>query len=151
MNKLLPMKEVLYIVVHCSSTKVNQKVTVEDIDRWHRARGWAGGCGYHWIILQDGTIQPGRPESVAGSHVRHYNQHAIGVCYIGGMDEKGRYADTRTPEQKAALWFLLSDLKTAYPKAKIVGHRDFPNVAKLCPLFDAQTEYAKLNNMKHEP
>ena len=72
----------------------------------------------------------------------------IGVCYIGGMDEKGRYADTRTPEQKAALWFLLSDLKTAYPKAKIVGHRDFPNVAKLCPLFDAQTEYAKLNNMK---
>ena len=64
------MKEVLYIVVHASSTRVNQKVTVEDIDRWHRARGW-NGCGYHWVILQDGTIQPGRPENMASAHVKH--------------------------------------------------------------------------------
>ena len=39
-----------------------------------------------------------------------------------------------------------ADLKEAYPQAKIVGHRDFPHVAKTCPLFDAQKEYASLNN-----
>ncbi len=50
------MKDVLYIVVHCSATRVSQQVTVDDLDRYHRAKGWAG-CGYHWVILQDGTIQ----------------------------------------------------------------------------------------------
>ena len=136
--------EVLYLVVHCSCTKVTQDVTVEDIDRWHRARGWAM-IGYHWYITKDGKIHEGRPEAFAGSHVRHYNQHAIGICYEGGMDAKGHYADTRTPAQKAALYFLLKDLKTSYPKAKIVGHRDFPNVHKLCPCFDVQKEYSQLN------
>lgn len=139
----LPMKDVKWIVVHCSCTRVNQKVTVADIDRWHRARGWQQ-CGYHWVIDQKGNIQAGRPETMAGAHVRHYNQHVIGVCYIGGMDEQGRYADTRTPAQKAALHYLLEELKDTYPQAKIVGHRDFPNVAKPCPCFDAQSEYARI-------
>lgn len=146
MEKMLPMKEVLYLVLHCSSTRVSQKVTVDDIDRWHRARGWSGGCGYHWVVLQDGTIQAGRPEKFAGAHVKHYNQHAIGICYVGGVDDKGNCADTRTPEQKAALWFLLKDLKQSYPNAKIVGHCNFPHVRKLCPCLDAQKEYASLNN-----
>jgi N-acetyl-anhydromuramyl-L-alanine amidase AmpD len=101
--------------------------------------------GYHWVIYQDGSIHEGRKEKYAGAHVKHYNEHAIGVCYIGGKDEKGRYADTRTPEQKASLWFLLKDLKETYPNAKIVGHRDFPNVAKLCPCYDVQSEMSQLN------
>ena len=144
MKQMNLMKDVKWIVIHCSYTKVNQTVTVEDLDNFHQAKGWAC-CGYHWVIYQDGSIHPGRPEKFAGAHVKHYNQHAIGVCYIGGMDTRGRDADTRTPEQKAALWFLLKDLKKAYPKAKIVGHCDFPHVAKTCPLFDAQKEYAELN------
>lgn len=163
------MKDVLWIVIHCSYTKASQKVTVEDLDIWHQAKGWAC-CGYHWVIYQDGSIHSGRAEKFAGAHVLHYNQHAIGVCYIGGMDDCGRDADTRTPEQKAALWFLLKELKQAYPQARIVGHRDMPKqrlpielvqdwlsrddirqsqfsrVAKTCPLFDARTEYASLNS-----
>ena len=142
---MLPMKDVLYLVLHCSSTRVSQKVTVDDLDRWHRAKGWAG-CGYHWVVLQDGTIQAGRAEKYAGAHVDHYNQHAIGVCYIGGIDEHGNYADTRTPEQKAALWHLFKNLKDSYPQAMIVGHRDFPNGHKLCPCLDTKKEYAELNS-----
>jgi N-acetylmuramoyl-L-alanine amidase len=138
-----PMKDVLYIVVHCTSTKVSQTVTVDDIDRWHKARNFAM-IGYHWVIYQDGSIHKGRDELYAGEHVKHYNQHAIGVCYVGGKDDKGRYADTRTPEQKAALWHLLKELKQTYPQAKVVGHRDFPNVSKLCPCYDCQSEYAAL-------
>lgn len=33
-------------------------------------------------------------------------------------------------------------------KELLEGHRDFPNVHKLCPLFDCQKEYATLNEMK---
>lgn len=146
MKKMLPMKEVLWLVVHCTATKPNVQVTVDDLDRMHAARGWAR-CGYHWVIQPDGTIQAGRPETMAGAHLRHYNQHAIGICYVGGKDKNGKDADTRTPEQKAALHFLLRDLKAAYPQAKIRGHRDFPHVAKECPCFDAASEYADLNDM----
>ena len=52
---------------------------------------------------------------------RHYNAHSIGVCYEGGLDEKGRAADTRTPAQKKALITLLCSLKHDYPYAEIVG------------------------------
>ena len=143
MNSMKPMKDVLYIVVHCSSTRASQTVTVEDIDRMHKAKGWAG-IGYHWVIYQDGSIHEGRKEKYAGAHVRHYNEHAIGVCYVGGKDEKGRNADTRTPRQKRALLRLLRRLKKAHPDARILGHRDLPNVHKDCPCFDAITEYSSL-------
>ena len=141
---LNPMKDVKWIVVHCSATKLSRKVTVKDLDNWHREKGWPC-CGYHWVIYQDGSIHPGRAEQFAGAHVVGYNQHAIGVCYIGGKDAHGRNTDTRTPEQKASLWYLLKELKQAYPDAKIVGH-NFLNRAKDCPCFDAQKEYATLNS-----
>ena len=142
-SNMKPMLEVLFIVVHCTATKLSQRVSVSDIDRWHRAQGW-DDIGYHWYIDRDGHIFPGRSEKLAGAHVKHYNSHAIGVCYEGGIDEQGHYADTRTEAQKAALLFLLKDLRESYPKAVIQGHRDFPNIRKLCPCFDAKTEYANL-------
>ena len=89
-----------------------------------------------------------RPEALSPRpHVKHYNQHAIGICYEGGLDEKGRPADTRTEAQKAAILFLLKDLKKDYPNAKVVGHRDFPNVKKECPCFDVASDpdYRQLN------
>jgi len=71
----------------------------------------------------------------------------IGICYEGGLDEKGRPADTRTKAQKAAILFLLKDLKKDYPNAKVVGHRDFPNVRKECPCLDVASDpdYRQLN------
>ena len=64
--------------------------------------------------------------------------------------------DNRTPEQKAALVKLLTELKTEFPVAQIVGHRDLsPDLngngvidpwerIKDCPCFDAILEYAGL-------
>ena len=143
--KMKPMKEVRYIVVHCSATLPWQDWTVQDVDNCHRRKGWAM-CGYHWIIRQNGEIQEGRPEKFAGAHVNHYNEHAIGVCYIGGLDELGRDADTRTPEQKAALWHLLKELKQDYPQAMILGHKDFPGVSKSCPCYNVMEEVSDMNS-----
>ena len=50
----------------------------------------------------------------------------------------GRAADTRTPAQKAALVALLRSLKADYPDAKILGHRELPNVHKDCPCFSCK-------------
>ena len=53
------LKEVKYLVVHCTATRLSQRVSVEDIDRWHKAQGWSG-IGYHWYVDRDGHIFPGR-------------------------------------------------------------------------------------------
>ena len=135
------LKVVKYLVVHCTATPLSQRVSVEDIDRWHKAKGWSG-IGYHWYVDRDGHIFPGRSEREAGAHVIGYNHCSIGICYEGGLDEQGNSADTRTPAQKAALLFIIKDLKQSYPNAIVLGHRDFPSVHKDCPCFDAKTEYS---------
>lgn len=71
-------------------------------------------------------------------HARHYNAHSIGICYEGGLDEKGRKADTRTPAQRAALIALLRSLKVDYPDAEIMGHCELEGVHKDCPSFSCQ-------------
>lgn len=140
------LKEVKYLVVHCSATKLSQHVSAGDIDRWHRAQGWPM-IGYHWYINRNGLISEGRKEVYAGAHVKGYNHCSIGICYEGGLNEQGSPADTRTAAQRAALLYLLKELKQRYPQAKILGHRDFPGVHKDCPCFDAKKEYAALNSM----
>lgn len=149
------MRIISLIVIHCSATKASQKVTVADIDRWHRARKWEG-CGYHYVIYQDGSIHIGRPLEKKGAHVKDHNAHSIGICYIGGLDEQGNASDTRTPEQKQSLINLLTDLHKKFPKAIILGHRDLspdlngdghitPNeYIKECPCYEAITEYRDL-------
>ena len=97
------------IVVHCSATRVNQDFPVEALEACHKARGFHS-IGYHYYITKDGMVYPCRPENEVGAHARHYNAHSIGICYEGGLDEKGKPADTRTPAQKDSLEDLLYGL-----------------------------------------
>jgi hypothetical protein len=39
---------------------------------------------------------------------------------------------------------VLHEWKRKYPDAVIQGHKDFPNVNKACPSFDAKKEYAHI-------
>lgn len=127
------------IIVHCTATAEGKDFKVSDIDKWHRAKGW-DGIGYHQVVYLDGSVHPGRPMDKVGAHCLGHNQNSIGVVYVGGVASDGKTPkDTRTPEQKAALRKLLTDLKRKYPGATIHGHRDF--AAKACPSFDATTEY----------
>lgn len=136
------MRTINEIIVHCSATPDGKDYTVEDIDRWHRQKGW--DCiGYHYVIYRDGSIHGGRSEEKIGAHCVGHNRNSIGVCYIGGLATDGKTPkDTRTPAQKTALVKLLRILKQRYPKATIHGHRDFAK--KACPSFDATKEYAGL-------
>ena len=129
------------LIIHCTATFADQRVTVADITRWHKQRGWHT-IGYHYLIDQAGNIFPGRPENQSGAHCLNHNAHSIGIAYCGGLDGNGNPADTRTPAQKAALIRLLTELKHRYPTAAIHSHRDF--APKACPCFDATSEYAHL-------
>lgn len=137
------MRTITLIIIHCSAVRPDQTSSAEQIDRWHRARGFTRGIGYHYVVRRDGTIEPGRPEHVVGAHCKDHNRHSLGICYEGGLDVRGEPADTRTPEQRAALRALLVELKQSYPRALIVGHNVF-DPQKACPCFRPETEYADL-------
>ena len=136
------MRTIDHIVIHCSATRENRPFPVTSLIACHQAR--FGFTGYHYYITRDGHVYQTRHENLPGAHARHYNQHSIGICYEGGLDSQGLPKDTRTTEQKAALWALLRSLKVDYPDATILGHCDLPNVRKDCPCFDVQGEYAEL-------
>lgn len=136
------MRTITLIIVHCSANRAGSALRMADIDSYHRSLGWIG-CGYHYVIPTDGTIEPGRPDEMVGAHCKNHNRHSIGVCYIGGLSKDGKPADTRTDAQRIALRNLLERLRWRYPDALIVGHRDL-DPQKVCPCFDVANEYHDL-------
>lgn len=127
-----------YIMLHCTATPARRAVTRDEIDGWHRQRGFRG-IGYHYIIHQNGRVEEGRPLTQTGAHCKGYNSTAIGIAYVGGTDAKGVPTDTRTPEQKAAIVALIGRLRARFRIERIMGHNEVAN--KACPCFDAGKEY----------
>ena len=87
------MRYIDLIVVHCSATRSNQNFPVIALIRCHAER--FGFTGYHYYITRDGRTYQTRHEQLVGAHAVGYNQHSLGVCYEGGLDEHGNAADTR--------------------------------------------------------
>lgn len=126
------------LVVHCSATSPKMDVGAADIERWHRQRGFLA-IGYHFVIRRNGKIEKGRAEDVIGAHVENHNATTIGICMVGGIDSTGAPENNFTPAQFETLHSLLKDLQTRYPNTTVLGHRDFPKVAKACPSFDVRS------------
>lgn len=149
------MRVINLIVVHCSATKADRDFTEQDLEVCHRRRGM-NGPGYHFYIRKNGDIKTTRPIEKIGAHARGHNAQSIGICYEGGISERGRLADTRTVWQKHSLRVLVRALLVDYPGCKVCGHRDLsPDLngngeiepeewVKQCPCFDVSKEkYSK--------
>lgn len=52
------MRSITLIIVHCSANRAGSALRLADIDRHHRSLGWKG-CGYHYVIPTDGTLEEG--------------------------------------------------------------------------------------------
>jgi N-acetylmuramoyl-L-alanine amidase len=125
------------IVVHCSDSPDERDVRFEDINNWHKDRGFSGVmvnnvrvyCGYHYIICRDGTVEPGRSEHYIGAHVQGHNKNSIGICWVG----RKKIAD----KQKEALMNMLRLLCLRYGlfSEDVVGHGELFK-GKTCPNLD---------------
>lgn len=111
------------IIIHCSDSPQGRGDDASTIDRWHKERGWTG-IGYHYVILEDGLIQEGRPLGTKGAHARGYNNY-IGICLIG--------VDAFTDAQFTSLALLCKALDVE----DIKGHYDV-STTKTCPNFDVE-------------
>lgn len=132
------MRQITKIIIHCTGNRPNCKMKPSDFMR-HQVNT---GLGYHYIIFEDGTIFRQNPIDRVANHCRGHNANSIGIAYVGGYDENGITADTRTPAQKSSLNALLIALEQRF-HVPIYGHRHFNN-GKVCPCFNADSEYASL-------
>ena len=109
-----------YICVRDTLTKPEQAktMTVFDVDTEHCRRGKLG-VGYHFLILQDGTIVQCRALKTIGAHSRKFDQISVAIGLVGGLDEKGDRLNTRTPEQLLALEWAIDSMRKEYPDAEV--------------------------------
>ena len=82
-----PNRPVDRVFLHCSASDHAHHDDVSVMDKWHKARGWAG-VGYHYFIKKDGTIQQGRDlEKTPAAQARH-NRGTIAICCHGLKEDK---------------------------------------------------------------
>ena len=136
------MRSIKYLAVHCTATSQNTSISAIQ-SYWKNQLGWKMP-GYHFIVKPDGEVVNLLPMGQVSNGVKGFNSQTVNISYIGGVDAKNVPVDNRTPQQKTSLLKLLRELKQKFPTAIIQGHRDFPNVKKACPSFDAKKEYKEL-------
>jgi N-acetylmuramoyl-L-alanine amidase len=134
------MREIDDIIIHCTATRKKRHHTVEEIRRWHLQRGF-DDIGYHYVIYIDGTIHVGRPLDIVGAHAYGHNQRSIGICYVGGLDRRGRPANTLNRAQERSLIALITILQSIFPQVALHGHNDYSE--KECPCFNVHEWWAK--------
>ena len=146
------MREIAFIVTHCSATPPSMNIGADEIFSWHtdpapNGNGWSD-IGYHFVICRDGLLQFGRPLEIAGAHVRGFNSLSMGVCLVGGVSEKNRAPEDNFTDEQWECWqYLMHYYGEQYPLASFMGHRDFPAVTKACPSFDVTTKLRELGVM----
>lgn len=125
--------ETTLLIVHCSATKPSMDWGVREIRQSHKERGFLD-IGYHYVIKRDGTIEEGRDVDSIGAHCEGKNYTSVGICLVGGVNDKMKPDANFTAEQMASLGSLRWELHTKYPNALLRAHHDF--AAKACPSFD---------------
>ena len=134
------MRDIKYLVVHCTAT--SQSAKVESIKRyWKEVLKWKQ-VGYHFLVEANGKINQLADIKEITNGVKGFNSNSIHFCYIGGLK-----SDDRTQAQKDALEWLLKEHKAMFPNAIIQGHRDFLKKGKNwkdCPQFNAIFEYKNI-------
>lgn len=108
------------------------------IDRFHERRGFVRRCGsrvyhigYHYLVLRDGRIEPGRPESCEGAHAgnRSDNLTFLGIALVGNFDSQsnpgGRFGSPLpTDAQVRSVIHLVAALarKYRFGPESVLGH-----------------------------
>ena len=144
----LDKEKVRLLVIHCADTPNGKDFTPEQIDEWHKERGFRRAeddkrnfnpqfesIGYHYVITVDGSIHTGRALSERGAHVKGYNSRSVGVCMVG--------RDEFTQEQWNSLDTVVGDIDAYFGKRLTrMGHCQLDD-SKTCPGFDVPSWFRK--------
>ena len=144
------------LVWHCSATLEGKDVTPQEVESWHKKRGFTE-IGYNLFFALNGDVYMCRDWNKIPAHVVGFNSKTLGFCYAGGLDKNLKAKDARTPEQKISMLAFTKAVRDELKKQKnsiikIKGHRDYSpdkngngkidpwEFMKECPSFDVETE-----------
>ena len=144
-------QQTTHLVTHCSATPPSMDIGAYEIDRMHRARGFFK-IGYYGVIRRDGTLEPGRDWDAIGAHAKEggFNRKSLSVCLVGGVSENPKKhvpgnpwngsdgENNFTPEQWVTYRAFIAEVWDKYGLIPNIGHRDIPNVTKVCPSFSVR-------------
>lgn len=148
-NTIPRRKFTTQIIIHSSATPPEMDIGLEEIDQWHRKRGFSK-CGYHFIIRRKGVVEVGRNISELGAHAKGQNHSSIGICLVGGTKDNIDNAPENnfTFRQMCSLVVLIEKIQNAWvakngPLTRdllVKGHNEVSD--KDCPSFDVK-QYLK--------
>jgi hypothetical protein len=135
-------REITETVVHWTGTYIDQDIGAKDVHQWHLERGWSG-CGYHYVIRRDGTIERGRPINFEGAHALQngHNKFSIGVSLVGGYTGLASDGNKTTStnfvgfeqSQINALDAFLRTFYIVWPGGQVWGHNETDPTNKIDP------------------
>ena len=136
-------RKVNKIIFHCTASKWGDEFGAKKIDQVHIEKfGKRSGCGYHYIINVDGTVEKGRWSDYPGAHAKGKNRNTLGVAYAGGLDKFGKImAQGMNEAQYRTAKTLLESLRRGYHLRQddVLGHNELPYVNKACPCTPMHT------------
>jgi len=124
------------IVVHQTDTSDNGKFSAYSVANYHvNTNDWAG-IGYHYFIVDDGSIFQTNRDEVISYHASGYNSRSVSVAITGDHvcnDSSDNY-DLLTKEKYNALVYTLAKISNRYnlPSSSIIGHTETGS-PKPCP------------------
>ena len=108
------------IIIHRTASP--KSTTVDQIRDWHvNGRGWSD-IGYHFIVLEDGSVAAGRHINRTGAHCKGQNKASIGIAITGNTSE-----EPPSQIQLESLWGKIKMLMAEYnlSRANVYAHKDF--------------------------
>ena len=93
-------------------TREQQVLTSSELHTAHNAAG-INGIGFHYVILQNGVVQRGRPLAVQSEILENHDQYSIMV----GLPHSGNYI---SPEQAKSLRMMMKMFYSSYPGGKFI-------------------------------
>lgn len=144
------MEKLKYLVIHCTATVEGKHYDKRDVINWHTnpkklgGRGWKVP-GYNDLVLLDGTLESIVPFNTdeyvdnweISNGAKGVNDVARHICYVGGLDAKGKPKDTRTKAQKTTIETYIKYMILRHPDILVGGHYMFSK--KTCPNFKVET------------
>lgn len=116
------VKDIDSIVVHQTDTDDKGTFHPYDTARYHvNQNGWAG-IGYHYYIIDDGTIFKTNEPYTISAHAREWNNRSLGITITGKhrLDINKENEEIIPSKQYKALIWTLAKLQMKYPKAKTI-------------------------------
>lgn len=127
-----PRRPVSRVFLHCSASDNPAHDNVETLRAWHLANGWAD-IGYHFVVLKNGTIAPGRSIELTPAAQNGNNTGTIAICCTGLTRE------LFTQAQYDAVRDLCGQIDRAYGVGRVTFHGHCEVSPKTCPVYDYRT------------